>query len=81
MKLLSKEEQHVVSGADLLMTQIISTADLSDKCVASIVLALQNKALTEEQIASTILGGCTFNELDILDERLDSTMPYSVEII
>ncbi len=82
MKVLNKQEMNSISGgANLVITQHVSTTDISQQCVAALTTLLPIDSKTDEQILMHLLSGCTFYELDIIDDRLDSAPFMSVELV
>lgn len=83
MKLINDHQLKLVHGAaNLYSTELLSTEGLSQSCVKKLVEVLQPDYFnnnSEELIASQILSVCTFSEIDLLDERSESSTPIHVE--
>lgn len=82
MKVLNQQEMSSISGgANLVITQHVSTTDISEQCVAVLATMLQDGSKSEEQMLMHLLSGCTFYELDIIGDRLDAAPFVSVELV
>ncbi|MBI2791011.1 MAG: hypothetical protein HYX61_03545 [Gammaproteobacteria bacterium] len=85
MKTLDISEIKLISGAaNLVITQMIPTNDVSDLCLAVLVQTFQNgyaSSLPEEQLEALVLASCSINELDLLFDRMDVISPCKVEFI
>ncbi len=80
MKILNANETKAVhGGANLVITQQISTEGVSPVCLTTLANMLQLTEKTDEQMMTYILSGCTFNELDIIGDRLDAAAFTTVE--
>lgn len=69
-----------VSGA-LSIMQNISTEGITQICVEEMVQSMQAKfsgAISDQQALVQMLSACTFDELRIIQERLDATIIASV---
>ncbi len=83
MKVLNVEQLNQVCGAgNLVVTQLIPTDGISDACVGLLVQTFQaDNTLTDEHKLALVLSACTFNELEILGDRMDVVAPTKVDFI
>ncbi len=79
MKNLTTLDLHAISGGNaeqLTVTQKISLAGISDKCINILLNNVVNSNIhTEEEqnkMYIQILGHCTLSEINLLDERSDA---------
>ena len=84
MKNLCVNETTLVSGGtNLVISQQIPTDGLSNVCVAalpSLIECLESDT-SEEAFILRALSFCTFNEFDIIEERLATIAPFKIELI
>jgi len=81
MRILSYTELQTIAGGEnnFIVKQQISIDGISPACIKTLTQFDKNRP--EEEMLRIILGSCTIVELDLLDERMDSTPARSISMV